>query len=45
MATFEEFLDNYWRITIGLMQNNFAVKTLKIDITKYGEEYADFSHI
>jgi hypothetical protein len=45
MATFEEFLRNYWRITVGLMQKNFAVETLKIEITNYEEEYADLSHI
>lgn len=39
MATFDEFLQNFWRITVGFMEEDYAVKSLKIEI-----EDASLSH-
>ena len=34
MMTFEEFLYDFYRITIGLMQQDYDITSLKIDIPK-----------
>ena len=34
MMTFEEFLYDFYKITIGLMQQDYDITSLKIDIPK-----------
>ncbi len=34
MMTFEEFLYDFYRITVGLIQQDYDVTSLKIDIPK-----------